>query len=542
MLRRLSVENYALIDKLEMELDPHLNIITGETGAGKSILLGALGLLLGAKNDGQAMKDATRNCTVEGTFDLAGSSLEAFFAENDLDYAPETTLTRMITPAGKSRAFVNDVPVQLAQLRELGARLLDIHSQHQNLILSSEEFRTSALDTVAANGELLTQYAAQYARLTELRRHLAALREEAAEEWLRFQTEELTSANLRPGEQAELEEELAVLENADRIGEALTSLRNALDADETGVLAQLKNSENELNHIRSHYPAAGEYAGRLRSVLEELKDINGSAAAACERLDADPERLAKCSARLDTLIALQQKHRAADEAELIALRDRCAAQLAAIVHSDEEIAQAEAALSEAAEKTATLADRLHKTREKAAAGFEKHILSTLARLGMPETVFRIALTPLAEPGRTGRDSVQFLFTANPRMTPQPVERIASGGELSRVMLALKALLAERMQLPTIIFDEIDTGVSGRIADAMGEIIASLSASMQVVDITHLPQVASKGTAHFVVYKRGGRTDITRLGDEERVTEIAKMLSGSEITDAAVAQARILLGK
>ena len=506
MLRRLSVENYALIDKLEMELDPHLNIITGETGAGKSILLGALGLLLGAKNDGSAMKDTARNCTVEGTFDLTGSGLERFFDENDLDYAPETTLTRMITPAGKSRAFVNDVPVQLAQLRELGARLLDIHSQHQNLILSSEEFRTSALDTVAANGELLVQYAAQYARLTELRRRLTALREAAAngrrdEEWLRFQTEELTAANLRSGEQAELEEELAVLENADRIGEVLTTLRNAFDADETGVLAQLKSSESELNHIRGHYPAAGEYAGRLRSVLEELKDINGSAAAACERLDADPERLAKCSARLDTLIALQQKHRAADEAELIAV-----------------------------------------AREEAAAGFEKHILTTLARLGMPETVFRIALTPLAEPGRTGRDSVQFLFTANPRMTPQPVERIASGGELSRVMLALKALLAERMQLPTIIFDEIDTGVSGRIADAMGEIIASLSASMQVVDITHLPQVASKGTAHFVVYKRGGRTDITRLGDEERVTEIAKMLSGSEITAAAVAQARILLGK
>ena len=547
MLRRLSVENYALIDKLEMELDPHLNIITGETGAGKSILLGALGLLLGAKNDGSAMKDAARNCTVEGTFDLAGSNLEAFFDENDLDYAPETTLTRMITPAGKSRAFINDVPVQLAQLRDLGARLLDIHSQHQNLILSSEEFRTSALDTVAANGELLAQYAAQYARLTELRRRLTALREAAAsgrrdEEWLRFQTEELTAANLRAGEQAELEEELAVLENADRIGEVLTTLRNALDGDETGVLAQLKNSENELNHIREHYPAAGEYAGRLRSVLEELKDINGSAAAACERLDADPERLAKLSARLDMLIALQQKHRAGDEAELIAVRDRCAAQLSAIVHSDEEIAEAEAALQEAAEKAGTLADRLHKAREKAAAGFEKHILATLTKLGMPETVFRIALTPLAELCRTGCDSVQFLFTANRNMTPQPVERIASGGELSRVMLALKALLAERMQLPTIIFDEIDTGVSGRIADAMGEIIESLSASMQVVDITHLPQVASKGAAHFVVYKRDGRTDITRLGDEERVTEIAKMLSGSQITDAAVAQARILLGK
>ena len=507
MLRRLSVENYALIDKLEMELDPRLNIITGETGAGKSILLGALGLLLGAKNDGSAMKDAARNCTVEGIFDLTGRDLEAFFDENDLDYAPETTLTRIITPTGKSRAFINDVPVQLAQLRELGSRLIDIHSQHQNLILSSEEFRTSALDTVAANRELLAQYTAQYTRTSELRRRLAALREAAEkgrrdEEWLRFQTEELTAANLRAGEQAELEEELTVLENADRIGEALTTLRNAFDTDETGVLAQLKNSENELNHIRGHYPAAGEYADRLRSVLEELKDINNSAAAAAERLDADPERLAKRSARLE----------------------------------------AESALGEAAAKLLALADRLHKTREKAAAGFEKHILSTLAKLGMPDTLFRIALTPLAEPGRTGCDSVQFLFTANRNMTPQPVERIASGGELSRVMLALKALLAERMQLPTIIFDEIDTGVSGRIADAMGEIIESLAASMQVVDITHLPQVASKGSAHFVVYKRNGRTEITRLGDDERVTEIAKMLSGSEITDAAVAQARILLGK
>ena len=547
MLRRLSVENYALIDKLEMELDPHLNIITGETGAGKSILLGALGLLLGAKNDGSAMKDSARNCSVEGVFDLTGRDMEPFFDENDLDYAPETTLTRIITPAGKSRAFINDVPVQLAQLRELGTRLIDIHSQHQNLILSSEEFRTSALDTVAANRELLAQYTAQYTRMSELRRRLTALREAAEkgrrdEEWLRFQTEELTAANLRPGEQAELEEELTVLENADRIGEVLTTLRNAFDTDETGVLAQLKNSENELNHIRSHYPAAGEYADRLRSVLEELKDINGSAAAACERLDADPERLAKLSARLDALIALQQKHHAGDEAELIAVRDRCAAQLAAIVHSGEEIAEAEAALAEAAGKVTALADRLHKAREKAAAGFEKHILATLTKLGMPDTVFRIALTPLAEPCRTGCDSVQFLFTANRNMTPQPVERIASGGELSRVMLALKALLAERMQLPTIIFDEIDTGVSGRIADAMGEIIESLASSMQVVDITHLPQVASKGSAHFVVYKRDGRTDITRLGDEERVTEIAKMLSGSRITDAAVAQARILLGK
>ena len=547
MLRRLSVENYALIEKLEMELDPHLNIITGETGAGKSILLGALGLLLGAKNDGSAMKDAARNCTVEGTFDLTGSGLEAFFAENDLDYAAETTLTRVITPAGKSRAFVNDVPVQLAQLRELGTRLLDIHSQHQNLILSSEEFRTAALDTVAGNKELLAQYAAQYARMTELRRELASLRDAAErgrrdEEWLRFQCDELTAAALREGEQAELEEELAVLENADRIGEALTGLRNALDNDETGVLTQLKNAENALGHLRGHYPTAGDFADRLHAVLEELKDIDASAAAASERVDADPERLAKRSARLDALIALQQKYRVADEAELIALRDRSAAQLAAIVHSGEEIAAAEQALREAADKAEALAERLHKAREKAAAGFAKEILTTLARLGMPDTVFQIALTPRPELDRTGRDQVQYLFTANARMTPQPIERVASGGELSRVMLAMKALLAKRMQLPTILFDEIDTGVSGRIADAMGEIIESLSASMQVVDITHLPQVASKGSAHFVVYKRNGRTEITRLSDDDRIAEIAKMLSGSQVTQAAVAQARILLGR
>ncbi len=547
MLRRLSVENYALIEKLEMELDPHLNIITGETGAGKSILLGALGLLLGAKNDGSAMKDAARNCTVEGTFDLTGSGLETFFAENDLDYAAETTLTRVITPAGKSRAFVNDVPVQLAQLRELGTRLLDIHSQHQNLILSSEEFRTAALDTVAGNKELLAQYAAQYARMTELRRELASLRDAAErgrrdEEWLRFQCDELTAAVLREGEQAELEEELAVLENADRIGEALTGLRNALDNDETGVLTQLKNAENALGHLRGHYPTARDFADRLHAVLEELKDIDASAAAASERVDADPERLAKRSARLDALIALQQKYRVADEAELIALRDRSAAQLAAIVHSGEEIAAAEQALQEAADKAEALAERLHKAREKAAAGFAKEILTTLARLGMPDTVFQIALTPRPELDRTGRDQVQYLFTANARMTPQPIERVASGGELSRVMLAMKALLAKRMQLPTILFDEIDTGVSGRIADAMGEIIESLSGSMQVVDITHLPQVASKGSTHFVVYKRNGRTEITRLSDDDRIAEIAKMLSGSQVTQAAVAQARILLGR
>lgn len=547
MLRRLLVENYALIDKLEMELDPHLNIITGETGAGKSILLGALGLLLGNKNEGSAMKDATRSCIVEGTFDLAGLGLEAWFDTQDLDYAPQTVVRRMITSAGKSRAFVNDLPVQLAQLRELGRRLLDIHSQHQNLILASEDFRTSALDTVAGNRPLREEYATRYADLGRLQRELAALRDEASrsrqdEEWLRYQTEELTAARLRAGEQEQLEAEQAVLADADRIGETLALLRTALDTEETGILPRLKSAETALGHLRESYPQAAELITRLRSVREELKDIGATAATDAEHIDADPARLQKIDDRLAALYSLQQKHRAASLDELIALRDRYAARLEAIVHGDEAIATLEARVAEAAAHAENLATRLHAAREKAAPAFEKHIRTTLTRLGMPDTVFRIALTDAGTLTRTGRDEVQFLFTANRNTSPQPVERIASGGELSRVMLALKALLAERMQLPTVIFDEIDTGVSGRIADAMGQIISTLAATLQVVDITHLPQVASKGSAHFVVYKRDGRTDITRLAPAERIEEIAKMLSGSEITPAALEQARILLGQ
>lgn len=546
MLRRLSVENYALIDRLEMELGADLNIITGETGAGKSILLGALGLLLGHRNDGSAMKDTARNCVVEGTFDLTGLDLESFFEQNDLDYAPETTVRRIITPAGKSRAFVNDVPVQLTQLRELGTRLIDIHSQHQNLILSSEEFRTAALDTIAGNGELLAAYGKVFTRLHETRRRLTALRETAAEgrrdeEWLRYQTDELTAANLRTGELAELEAEQAVLSNADRIGEALTVLRNSLDADETGVLVQLKNSETQLTHLLQSYPPAGEYAERLRSVILELKDIDAAVTTDSERIESDPGRLQTLDARLGTLYTLCQKHHVDTPDELIVVRDRYAAKLAAIVHSGEEIAATEQEHQRITDEAEALAAKLHQARMLAAPAFEKEILTTLTQLGMPETLFRIGITESETLGRTGRDRIEFLFTANRNAAPQPVERIASGGELSRVMLALKVLLAQRMQLPTVIFDEIDTGVSGRIADAMGEIIAALSRTMQVVDITHLPQVASKGNHHFVVFKRDGRTGITRLSSQERITEIAKMLSGSEITEAALTQARILLG-
>ena len=546
MLRRLTVENYALIDRLCMELDPQLNIITGETGAGKSILLGALELLLGAKNDGTATKDATQNCRVEGVFDLTGLGLEPFFEENDLDYAAETILTRIITPAGKSRAFINDLPVQLQQLRELGTRLVDIHSQHQNLILGSEDFRLSVLDALAGNNSLLTEYAAAYRQMNALRREVEALREAAEsnrrdEAWLRYQSDELTAAALRAGEQAEIEAELSVLEHADRIGESFITLRNALDADETGILTLLRTSENELSKLGAHYPAAAEYAARLHAVVEELKDIDASVTAEGQRLDADPERLQKLSTRLDLLLSLQQKHRAADEAALIALRDDYAAKLALIDHGDEAIATAEKELAAAEKACTALTDRLHAAREKAVPQLTGSICQTLAQLGMPDAVFDVELTRTGAFGPTGTDAAGFGFSANRNRAPQPVDRIASGGELSRVMLAIKALLAEHRQLPTIIFDEIDTGVSGRIADAMGAIIARLATTMQVVDITHLPQVASKGSAHFVVYKEEGHTGIRRLAADERIDEIAKMLSGSRITDAARTQARILLG-
>ncbi|MEG1885185.1 MAG: DNA repair protein RecN [Alistipes sp.] len=546
MLRRLSVENYALIDKLEMELDPHLNIITGETGAGKSILLGALGLLLGNKNDGLVMKDATKSCVVEGVFDLSGHRIESFFEQNDIDYATQTTVTRMITSAGKSRAFINDIPVQLAQLKEFGSQFIDIHSQHQNLILSSEDFRINAVDTVAENAALLEKYSGLFTQLATLRRTLSALTEAAAaghkdEEWLRYQVDELSAAKLREGEQAELEQEQSLLANADRIGEVLTGIRNAFDEEEFGVLLRLKLAETELNHVRETYPQATEMAERLRSVLLELKDINATITDDSQRIESDPERLQTINNRLDTIYSLCHKHHVEQLEELIAVRDKYTAQLNAITHSDEQLEAVQAEIATVTAQAELLAGKLHKARAAAAPAFEKQILATLLRLGMPDTVFKIGLTDCGLLTRTGRDAVDFLFTANRNTTPQPVEKIASGGEMSRVMLALKALLAQRMQLPTIIFDEIDAGVSGRIADAMGGIICALAEHMQVVDITHLPQVASKGETHFVVYKQAGQTLITRLTPQARIAEIAKMLSGSVVTDAAVSQAKILLG-
>ena len=547
MLKSLTIENYALIDSLHVEWDEHLNIITGETGAGKSILLGALGLLLGAKNEGQATKDLERNCVVEASFDIARLNLQHLFEELDLDYEAEITIRRVITPAGKSRAFVGDMPVQLATLKELGAHLVDIHSQHQNLILASEEFRTTTLDTLAGNQPLMEVYTAKLATLNALRsehRTMSAEMEAARkdEEWLRYTVEEFRAAKLKEGEQAETEQTLATLESADRIGEALTTLRNALDDEELGAVVALTRSQRELEALGERYAEGATIAERLKSVVAELKDLSTTAADEAERIDADPEKLQRLSDRLNTIYSLEMKHRAESYDDLLAKAAAFEARLATIDNSDTALRELEARIAEADKECRAAAHRLHEARVEVAKHLETSVVETLRMLGMEDAQFVADVTETESYTPLGMDSVAYLFTANRTTKPGAVERIASGGELSRIMLALKALIAEKRMLPTVIFDEIDTGVSGRIADAMGDIIARLAESMQIVDITHLPQVASKSGAHFVVYKEEGRTNIRRLSKTERVGEIAKMLSGSEITDAALKQAKILLGK
>lgn len=546
MLKSLTIENYALIESLHVEWDEHLNIITGETGAGKSILLGALGMLLGAKNEGQATKDISKNCVIEATFSIDGYGLEQLFEDNDLDYEGEITIRRIITPAGKSRSFVGDMPVQLATLKELGSRLVDIHSQHQNLILSSEDFRISILDTLASNEELLKKYSTQLAHLTSLRSEYRKLEEQMEsarkdEEWLRYTVEEFRAAKLREGEKAETEQKLAIVEAADRIGEALTTLRNTLDDEELGILVSLSRSERELSSLGANYPAGQSLAERIHAVVEELKDISATARDEADMIDVDPEKLQKLSDRLNTIYSLEIKHRAESYDDLLAKAAAYEHKLATIDNSDTELRELQQRIADAEDECRRVATMIHDARMGVCGNFEQKIVAILQKLGMEDARFEVAITPIETFSPTGSDNVAYLFTANRTTKPAAIERIASGGELSRVMLALKAILVEKIKLPTVIFDEIDTGVSGRIADAMGEIIADMATKMQVVDITHLPQVAAKRGTHFVVFKNEGKTNIRQLSNSERIDEIAKMLSGSEISDAARRQAKILLG-
>lgn len=550
MLERLSIENYALIQQLELELSPSLNIITGETGAGKSILLGALGLIMGNRADTAVLKDSGRNCVIEGLFDMGGYGLETFFDENELDYERHTVIRRIVTPAGKSRAYVNDLPVQLATLRELAAHLIDIHSQNQGVLVADGEFRIRVLDSLADNRGLRAEYGRAYPALREREQELARLREEVGrnrrdEEYMRFQWQQIAALGLHEGELQELEAEQRELSNAEGILAALSEAGGLMENDETGVLAALKTAEAALQRIGGVLEGTSDLAARIHSAYVELKDVSGEVASLAGRIEDNPARLEAVDNRIGAVSDLMRRYGAASSDELLALGNDLATRLEAITDSDAEIAELEAETGALRVTAEGLAAAVTASRTEASALFDEAVGRVLARLGMPSARFVTEITPSGALSPSGADSVRFLFNANGGEGLQSLERIASGGETSRVMLALKSIVARSTKLPTILFDEIDTGVSGKIADAMGRIIAELGDSMQVVNITHLPQVASKGETHFLVYKEaspsGNVTRIRLLDREARVGEIAKMLSGSEVTEAAVAQARALLG-
>ena len=550
MLERLSIENYALIQQLELELSPSLNIITGETGAGKSILLGALGLIMGNRADTAVLKDSGRNCVIEGLFDMGGYGLETFFDENELDYERHTVIRRIVTPAGKSRAYVNDLPVQLATLRELAAHLIDIHSQNQGVLVADGEFRIRVLDSLADNRGLRAEYGRAYRALREREQELARLREEVGrnrrdEEYMRFQWQQIAALGLHEGELQELEAEQRELSNAEGILAALSEAGGLMENDETGVLAALKTAEAALQRIGGVLEGTSDLAARIHSAYVELKDVSGEVASLAGRIEDNPARLEAVDNRIGAVSDLMRRYGAASSDELLALGNDLATRLEAITDSDAEIAELEAETGALRVTAEGLAAAVTASRTEASALFDEAVGRVLARLGMPSARFVTEITPSGALSPSGADSVRFLFNANGGEGLQSLERIASGGETSRVMLALKSIVARSTKLPTILFDEIDTGVSGKIADAMGRIIAELGDSMQVVNITHLPQVASKGETHFLVYKEaspsGNVTRIRLLDREARVGEIAKMLSGSEVTGAAVAQARALLG-
>ena len=553
MIQKLFIRNYALIDSLEIDLRPGFTVLTGETGAGKSIIMGALSLILGQRADTKAVKDLTQKTVIEGTFDISSYAMRPFFEENDLDYDDSglCVLRRELTPAGKSRAFVNDTPVSLSLLKELGEQLIDIHSQHQNLLLGDNRFQLRMIDVWADDDALLTQYRTEYKRYRELGDALLRLRRESEEkrkekDYLRFQYEQLCDAHLQPGEQSALEEEQEMLTHAEEIKTALYSVSCSLGDDEGGLLSKMKESLSTLRSLQRIYPAVEPLGERLDSAYIELKDILSEVDDRQESVSVDPARLQQVEERLDLLYGLQQKHRLANLEELLALQDDLKERLDEIDHSDEQLALLQKQLSLREESLRALADRLSAVRHEASGRFTEKLMERARPLGMPHLRFEVEWLPKEAFDADGTESVRYLFSANKNRPLESVADIASGGEISRLMLTIKSLAADATALPTIIFDEIDTGVSGEIADKMGEIMAGMARYMQVIAITHLPQVASRGKTHYRIYKdEAGETTQTRielLDDNRRVQEVARMLSGSQLTDAAMKNARELLNR
>ena len=552
MLRSLYIQNYALIEKLDISFETGFSVITGETGAGKSIILGAIGLLLGQRADVKAIRHGASKCIIEARFDISAYGMRSFFEENELEYDEECILRREVQSSGKSRAFINDTPASLAQVKELGEQLIDVHSQHQNLLLNKEGFQLNVLDILAHNDAALAKYHLCYDEWKQTDRELAELvslaeKSRSDEDYIRFQLEQLEEACLVEGEQEELEQEAETLSHAEEIKAGLYRVEQSFASDEGGLLSYLKDSLNTLNNLQRVYQPAKELTERMESAYIELKDISHEVSLQSDSVEFNPVRLDEVNERLNLIYSLQQKHRAQTLAELIALTDEYRSKLSDITSYDERIAELTARKEEQYKQVKQQAEVLTKARTKAAREVEKQLAARLIPLGMPNVRFQIEMGLKKEPGLQGEDTVNFLFSANKNGTLQNISSVASGGEIARVMLSIKAMIAGAVKLPTIVFDEIDTGVSGEIADRMADMMQEMGdRNRQVISITHLPQIAARGRAHSKVYKKDSDTEtnshIRRLTDEERVEEIAHMLSGATLTEAALSNAKSLLAR
>ena len=550
MLRSLYIQNYALIEKLDIGFDSGFSVITGETGAGKSIILGAIGLLLGQRADVKSIRKGASKCIIEARFDVSAYGMQPFFEANELEYEDECILRRELYASGKSRAFINDTPASLVQMKELGELLIDVHSQHQNLLLNKEGFQLNVLDLLAHDDAELAAYQKLYNDWRQARQDLEELvaraeQSRADEDYIRFQLEQLEEANLTDGEQEELEQEAEMLTHAEDIKAGLYRAGQALNADEGGVLGALKDCQNTMMGLRSVFAPAGELADRLDSAYIELKDISQEVADKEEEVEFNPVRLDEVNARLNLIYSLQQKHRVDTVKALLSLQENYALQLSAITSSDEDIARLEAQVKELFSQVIAQAQVLTEARTRAAREVERQMAARLVPLGMPNVRFQVEMGVRKEPGVHGADTVNFLFSANKNGVLQNISSVASGGEIARVMLSVKAMIAGAVKLPTIVFDEIDTGVSGEIADRMADIMQEMGDNdRQVISITHLPQIAARGRAHYKVYKEDNEVEtnshIRRLTDDERVEELAHMLSGATLTEAALNNARALL--
>lgn len=550
MLKHLYIKNFTLIDQLDIAFHSGFSVITGETGAGKSIILGAIGLLLGNRADSKQIKQGEKKCTIEAHFDLSHYGFESFFEDNDIDFEPEDTIIRReLTASGKSRAFINDTPVSLQMMRILGEQLIDIHSQHQNLLLQKDDFQLNVVDIIAQDSTALSAYHSSYQHYKESLQRLSDLKEQIAkaqenEEFMRFQFNELESAGLVEGRQQELEQESETLSHSEDIKTAYYEADHLLNDDDNGIIYKLGESLDSLSDIENVYSKAKDVVQRLSSVHIELKDIASEVGSEVENIEFDPSRLDSINQQLDQLNTLEQKYHVSTEEELIEIRDNIAEQLQSIDNSDEELESLTKKVDEELKLCTEKAAKLTELRLKAGKIVEKEMSQRLIPLGIPNVRFKVDITskPLS---LDGADKVQFLFSANTSTAMEPVAQVASGGEIARVMLSLKAMISGAVKLPTIIFDEIDTGVSGKIAQKMALIMQEMgNNNRQVISITHLPQIAALGSSHYKVEKEetaeGTRSHMRELNQEERVCEIAQMLSGADISDAALQNARELL--